>query len=103
MYKNKFQPRKDQRNGTSKNDLKTRAVALNQKNWAFIIFFPDFRRKKIHIKRYKFFLITEKIGQIRISALKIKECKEFQPQINQENGTSKNDLKTHLGALNQKI
>ena len=28
---------------------------------------------------------------------------EFQPQIDQKNGTSKNDLKTGLGALNQKI
>ena len=37
--KSKFQPRKDQKNGTSKNEPKSRLRALNQKLWPFFDFF----------------------------------------------------------------
>ena len=40
-----FQPRKDQKNVTSKNDLKSRLGALNEKLWPFFYFFIQRKTK----------------------------------------------------------
>ena len=42
-------------------------------------------------------------ASFRISNHTLGKAFEFQPQIDQKNGTSKNDFKTGLGAFNQKI
>ena len=54
------------------------------------------------IKSYDRFLIFSLQKNFRGGGREIEKIK-FQPRIDQKNATSKNDLKSRLGALNEKL